>query len=177
MSLRELLSQKKGAILRRWLDLIAGTHPAGVSPLTQEKDEFKNPEGHTVSQTVDTLYDELLQDRMNPDKVCESLGGILKIKAVQDISAGQAVSFVFLLKEAITEELADEIERQQFLRQWLEFESRIDMVASLAFEIYVQCREKICQLRVKEIKADREIAFRLLERVETAGRKRIEESE
>ena len=177
MSLRELLTQKKGTILSRWLDLIAGTHPAGISPLQRGKDEFANPEGHTVSQAIHTLYDELLQDKMNSGKICEALDGILKIRAVQDLSAGQAVALVFLLKEAIAGDLAAEIEKRQLLRQWLEFESRIDRVASLAFEIYMQCREKICQLRVNEIKTDREMAFRLLQLTETAGRKRIEESE
>jgi hypothetical protein len=177
MPLRELLSQKKSSILNRWFDLVAGTSPASVSPPSKGKDEFSDPEGNTVSREINALFDELLQDRMNSEKACASLSGILRIKAVQDLSPGTAVGFVFYLKEAIIEELADEIEKQNLFRQWLEFESRIDRLASLAFEIYMQCREKVYQLRVNEVKADRDMAFRILERVETAGRKRVEASE
>jgi len=174
MPLRELLSQKKSSILNRWFDLLGGTRPSGLGSPSNSKDEFSNPEGTTVSREINALFDELLQDRMNSEKTCASLGNILRIKAVQDLSPGTAVGFIFYLKEAIVEELADEIEKHDLFRQWLEYESRVDRLASLAFEIYTQCREKVYQLRVNEVKADRDMAFRILDRVETAGRKRAE---
>ena len=177
MQLRELLSQRKAAILNRWFNLITGTSLADISRPSKGKDEFSDPEGNTVSREIGALFEELLQDTMNSEKACASLSGILHIKAVQDYSPGTAVGFVFLLKEAITEELGDELEKQKLIRPWLEFESRVDRLASLAFEIYMQCREKIYQLRVNEVKADRDMAFRILERVETAGRKRTEAKE
>ena len=110
---------------------------------------------------------------MDPAKVCISLDNILRIKAVQELSPGQAVSFIFLLKQAITEELGREIEKSR-LGQWFEFEARIDKLASMAFDIYMQCREKIHQLRIKEIKAHREGIFGLLDFGETSGTKRTE---
>ncbi len=177
MALRELLSDKKAPILKRWFDLIAGTHPGGSAPFSRPKDEFSDPEGHTVSREIDALYHELLQERMDAAKACASLDNVLRIKAIQDISPGQAVGFVFLLKEAIAEELAGEMEKGQLLRQWLEFESRVDRLASLAFDIYVQRREKVCQLRVKEVRADRDIAYKLLELVVGAEKKPIEAAE
>ena len=174
MTLEQLLSLKRDAILRRWSDLIASSHATGAAPPVRGTDQFTNPEAYIIARETEALYRELLQDRMDSDNVCASLDNILKIKAVQDLTPSQAVAFVFLLKEAITEELKSEIEKRQLLGQWLEFELRIDKLASLAFDIYMQCREKICQLRVNEIKADREGAFRLLGLAETAGRKRVE---
>jgi len=177
MSLKELLLEKRTAVLKRWFNLIAGSHSAGAPHYIKDKDQFANPEGHTISREIDAIYHELLQDKMVSDKVCASLDNILRIRAVQDFAPGDAVGFMFLLKEAITEELADEIEKKQLFKQWLELELRIDKTASLAFDIYTQCREKICQLRVKEIKADREMAFRLLGIMEKAERKSIEAME
>jgi hypothetical protein len=177
MVLRELLSDKKAPVLKRWFDLIAGTHPGGRAPFSRPRDQFSDPEGHTVSREIDALYHELLQDRMDAAKACASLDNILRIKAVQDLSPGQAVGFVFLLKEAIAEELAGEMEKGQLLTQWLEFESRVDRLASLAFDMYMQRREQICQLRVKEVRADRDIAFKLLELVGGTERKHIEAAE
>ena len=152
MSLRDLLSEKRAPILKRWLDLISGTHPASSPSFSRSRDEFSDPEGHTVAREIEALYHELLQDRMDATKACASLDSILRIKAVQDLTPGQAVGFVFLLKEAIAEELVGEIERGQLLRQWLEFESRVDRLASLAFEMYMQCRERIYKLRADEVK-------------------------
>ncbi len=177
MSLEELLSQRKTSILKRWLDLIEGSHPAGAPPFTRERDEFTNPEGFITSHEIDTLYDELLQDKFNSERVCASLENIIRIRTVQDLSPAQAVAFVFLLKQAITEKLQSEIEKRQLLGQWFEFELKIDKLACRAFETYMQCREKINQLRVNEVKADKERAFRLIEVMDTVGRKHIEATE
>jgi hypothetical protein len=43
--------------------------------------------------------------------------------------------------------------------------------------MYMQRREQICQLRVKEVRADRDIAFKLLELVGGTERKHIEAAE
>jgi len=164
MALRQLLLKEKSPILKRWLNLIAGAHPAGESPFKKSKDPFSNPQGYVLSHETDSLFHELLQDKMDSEKVCSSLDKIIRIKAVQDMTPGQAVAFIFLLKEAIVEELADEIEKRNLFGQWLELETRLDRLATLAFDIYMQCREKLCQLRINEIKADREIAYRILKR-------------
>jgi len=174
MSLRELLSQKRSPILKRWLDLIAASQPAGKPPVKTNKDPFSNPEGYTLNLETEAIFSELVQDRMDTAKVCSSLENIIKIKAVQDITPGQALSFMFLCKEAIIEELMDEIEKRNYLGQWLELESRIDKLATLSFDIYTQCREKICQLRIKEIKAQKEIAYRIVELMNRAEEKPFE---
>ena len=173
MTLEQLLSQKRASVLKRWFDLIAENHPSATSPFSRGNDEFANPEAHITARETDALYGELLQDCMDPTKVCISLDNILRIKAVQELSPGQAVSFIFLLKQAITEELGREIEKSR-LGQWFEFEARIDKLASMAFDIYMQCREKIYQLRIKEIKANQEGIFGLLDFGEPSGTKRTE---
>jgi hypothetical protein len=126
---------------------------------------------------MEALYRELLQVKMDTARTCATLEGILRIRAVQDTTPGQAVGFVFLLKEAITGEVAREIERRRLLRQWQEFESRVDRLACMAFDMYMQCREKVCQLRVNEVRADRDRALRMIDLVESAGRRRIEAAE
>jgi len=84
---------------------------------------------------------------------------------VQDFSPSQAIGFIFLLKKAIREVLESGIRGKPVLEEWMEFQSRIDQLALLAFDVYMECREKICEIRVNEAKAEREMAFRLLERM------------
>ena len=165
MTLKNLLLQKKASILERWFDLILETYPAGASKsLKREKDRFVNPVGQTISREIRALYDGLIQG-ISTDQLPSSLNNIIRIRSVQDFSPSQAIGFIFLLKKAIREVLESGIQEKQVLEEWLEFQSRIDQLTLLAFDIYMECREKICEIRVNEAKADREMALRLVERM------------
>lgn len=165
MTLKDLLLQKKALILERWFDLILETYPAETSrSLHREKDRFVNPVGHTISREIEALYGELLAD-MNVDRLSSSLNDIIKIRSVQDFAPSQAIGFILLLKKAIREVLGSAIQEKPVVKEWLEFQSRIDQVALLAFDIYMNCREKICEIRVNEARTEREAALRLLERI------------
>jgi len=174
MVLKKLLTQNKDSILQRWFKLIADTYPTDVSGFLNDKDRFSNPVGYTISQEIAALYEELLQGRADSDKASASLDNIIKIRAIQDCSPQEAISFVFLLKKAMTDELGSEIEKKESFGEWLDFESSIDKLASEAFDKYVKCREKIYELRVNEVKAEREIAFKLLNLTERVTRKQSE---
>ena len=164
MVLEHLLPQKRAAILERWFQLILETYPADTSRfLKQEKDRFINPVGYTISQEIEALYDELLQE-MNSDKLAACLDNIIRIRAVQDFPPSQTIAFIFLLKKAIREELASEIAENRVLEELLKFESKIDQLVLLALDIYMKCREKVFEIRVNEAKAERERVLKLLDR-------------
>lgn len=165
MVLEDLLFKKKASILERCFQLILETYPADTGRfLKKEKDRFVNPIGYTIARELEFLYDGLLQGT-NSDKTSISLDNIIRIRAVQDFSPSQAIIFIFLLKKAIREELEGEIREKRVLKELLEFESRIDKMALCSFDIYTRCREQIFELRVSELKAEREQALRLLERI------------
>lgn len=162
MVLEELLAQRKASILEKWFRLISETYPAETSSfLKQGKGRFVNPVGWTTSQEIEALYEELLHG-MNFDKLSASLDNIIRIRSVQDFSPSQAVVFVFLLKKAIREELEGKIRENRLFDEWLKFEFRIDKLALLAFDIYMKCREKLYEIEVNRMKAEREIALKLL---------------
>ena len=98
MKLEELLLQKKSHILKRWLDLILETYPLDAQRfLKHQKDQFLNPVGSTISREIEILFQEAIKG-INPERTCASLDGIIRIRAIQDFSPSEAVSFVFLLK-------------------------------------------------------------------------------
>jgi len=163
MALEHYLSQKKAAILNTWHHLIMETYPLDTSVvLKREKDRFANPVEYTISQAIEVLYDELLHN-MEPDRLSVSLDNIIRIRSVQDFPPSQAIVFVFLLKKAIREVLANDIGKSLDYKNLLEFESRIDELVLLALNIYVKCREKVYEIRLNEIKVQGEQALRLLE--------------
>jgi len=171
MALKNLLLQNQSAILKRWFDLILETYPANTAALMRkEKNRFANPVGVTISREIEALFKGLLENK-GSEELAASLIAILKIRSVQDFRPSQAVGFIFPLKKAIAETLKSEIQEETIRDQWLRFQSKIDELALLAFDIYLDCREKICEIRVKKAQAEREMAFKMMERMTSSKEK------
>jgi len=152
MNLKNLLSKKKKSILKRWFDLILETYPPETALfLKGQKDRFTNPVGATIYQGIEDIFDELLQE-MDSEKISTFLDNIIRIRAVQDFTASQAIAFIFLLKNVIREKLGKEIKEKGISEELLRFESGIDDLALLSFDIYMKCREQIYELKANEVR-------------------------
>ena len=160
-----LLIENRETILERWFHLILETYPSDTSALLREtKNQFQNPVGYTLAKETEAIFEELLQD-MDAERLSTSLQNVIKIRSVQDFNACEAIGFIFLLKKAIQGMLGKEIKKEQILEEWLDFYSKIDEVALRAFDIYMDCREKICEIRINQARAEKEMAFRMIERM------------
>jgi hypothetical protein len=177
VALKDLLSRNRVAILKRWFDLILETYPANTATMMRkDKNQFTNPVGSTLSREIEVLFKNLCEG--SQDEKCQaSLDSILKIRSVQDFSPSKAVGFIFLLKKAIGETLKNEVCKESVMDEWLKFQWRIDDLALQAFDIYMDCREKICEIRVNRAKAEREMAFRMMERMTHSKEKRKKEED
>ncbi len=152
MALIELLLHRRAAIAERWLDKTLATYPPNaVEFFKRERDQFANPVGQTLSTGIDAILNILLEG-MDPPELCRHLEDIIKIRSVQDLTPAKAVGFVFLLKDAIREELGDELQGAAMLAEWRNFEAQIDQTTLFGFDVYVKCREKIYEIRVDEVK-------------------------
>ena len=161
MSFNDLLAQRKTAILKRWFALVIGTYPSDTAKfLKSQKDPFANPVGRTISRGLEALFDELLKG-MDYETITSFLDPIIRIRAVQNFSPSQAIGFIFSLKNVIRESLSKEIAEEQIAKDLLLFELKIDELSLIAFNLYMQCREKIYKLKANEMK-DR--TFRAFER-------------
>ncbi len=155
-------SEQRRAVAEEWLGLTLRSYPAqSMRFLLREIDPFRNPIGQTLKDGIPLLVDELFGE-MNSERVRLVLESIVRIRAVQNFSAREAVGFVFLLKRILQDKLPDE---------WAnchELDRRIDEMVLTAFEFYVHCRGQINSIQVNEAK--RRVA--LLERIysEVEGR-------
>lgn len=150
--LLEALVARKSAIVKEWLAQTIQTYPKHTSRfLSQEKDPFSNPVGHTLRETLPILFQRLVE---GADAVILSrlLDPILRIRAVQDFSAGQAVAFIFLLKKVMREALGDETDRGPSGEALGAMEARIDEMALLAFDLFMKCREQLYEIKASEAK-------------------------
>jgi hypothetical protein len=152
MKLETLLSENRAAIQKHWLRSILETYPADSQRfLKEQKDQFLNPVRHAFSQEIEHLFEAILED-WDSERVSPILDGIIRVRAVQDFTPSEAVSFIFLLKGIIREELEEEIRKGDLFDNLSALESKIDRLALLAFDIFVKRREKIYQIRAKEAK-------------------------
>ena len=159
----ELLTKNKSSVLDKWVNSLFDTyHPDTKSFLKKQPDRFANPVGSTAANGLEKILDWLIG---SPDSRSENLSlfldDVVRIRAVQEFSASQAVSFVFSIKTIVRDMFGAEIKRSGFIDELLAFESRVDSVALLAFELYMECREKVFEIRATEI---RNRTSRILER-------------
>ena len=155
--LREILGPRKDVIVQGWLERTLRTYPEQTSRfLGQERDRFRNPVGHTFKVALPALFEGLLADG-DPSEFAPLLDGIVRIRAVQDFGAGQAVGFLFLLKRVVREALAAEADGDPPGEGLTALEDRIDEMALLAFDLFMRCRERLYEVRTNE--ARRQLSF------------------
>ena len=162
MRLNNLLERNKDAIVKKWLTSVIDTYPADTSKfMKRQKDPFANPVGNTLSVNLGPLFDELLNE-MDYKAITSYLDPILRVRAVQPIlSTSQSIGFIFLLKKAIRENLKKELSDKNILKELLHFESKIDELTLIAFDVYLKCREKVYEIKANE---ERNRTFRAFER-------------
>jgi hypothetical protein len=150
LALGDVLGPHRAEVLERWRVLVYDSYPEeAVRFFRKEKDGFKNPVGQSINRATETLLDGVLLGRSGKD-VASALEGLVRIRAVQDFSASEAVAFVFLLKRAAREVLEEASTGRVPAQAGSDLEARIDALALSAFETYTRCREEIFEIRVRE---------------------------
>lgn len=130
-------------ILEQWFAQAIESYPRLTAQfLAAERDAFRNPVGHTLRESMAVLLQELLGD-MKASRISSALDGIVRIRAVQDFTPSQAVGFIFLLRSIV---LGAGPPRPAMV------EARIDQLALMAFDHYMECREQIARVRANEAK-------------------------
>lgn len=130
------------AIAEQWFARTVESYPSLTAHfLTGEEDQFRNPVGHALRGSLAALLQQLLGD-MDQARIEAALDDIVRIRAVQDFPPSQAVEFVFLLKPLLRELSPGQ--------DAAGLDARIDQLALMAFDKYMQCREQIAQIRARE---------------------------
>ncbi|MBC8391617.1 MAG: RsbRD N-terminal domain-containing protein [Deltaproteobacteria bacterium] len=161
MGLEKLLTKKKTAIVQKWFDMVIETYPADSAKFYKsQKDPFANPVGRNTFNALKILFDQLLHE-MDHGAIKSSLDPIIRIRAVQDFSPSQATAFIFFLKKIIRDQFDNEIKNSLNVDELLHFESKIDQLCLIAFNIYAECREKLYKIKSFE---ERNRTFKAFER-------------
>jgi hypothetical protein len=151
--MKNFLTEKKKIIVQRWTDLVLDSY-GSPEFLKKQKNQFANPIGSTISTGLQVIY-AILAEGNELGLACKPLEDIVKIRAVQDFTPSQSISFVYLLKTIVRQELAKDKKSSVGQESLAELDNRIDQVALMAFDFYMDCRERLHQIRVNEVLSGR----------------------
>ena len=159
MDLLEQLARKKNTVVKQWFERLMETYPADTAQfLRSQKDAFANPVGQTSLQSLNSLFDHILAG-FDHKTIQSIIDPIIRIRAIQDFTPSKAICFVFDLKDILREAVPADPDDAGTLKALDELYQRIDRLALLAFDVYLQCREKIYDLKANEMRARTLSAF------------------
>lgn len=168
LSLKVFLAERKVAVCKAWLDEALAIYSDEYAKFIRESpDPFANPVGAIFKEGLESLFEALL-DGADTERCRAALARVVRIRAVQDVPPSQALAFVPLLKSVVRQILHEQMQDEKTREAMSAFEAQIDRLALLAFDLYMECREKIFEIRINEIKRN---TARLLERATTSSEK------
>jgi len=147
LALIEILLKNKKDILKDLFDAIIFFYPKeAVKFLTHEKDRFLNPVGITISESIEIIFD-FIMDKKDKDVAIGALESIIRIMAVYDLKPSEAISWVFQLKDVLKKHLKKD---DSFSPELDPVFHRIDDLMLSGFDLYMKCKEDINRIRIKE---------------------------
>jgi hypothetical protein len=144
---------EKRTISDAWLKRTVQAYPKRTAEmLLAQGDQFRNPAGYALREGLPVLLDAVLGDGelAAAGLVLEEL---LRIRAVQEFSASEAVSFIFFLKPLLRGRSGHDDR----------IDERIDELALMAFDAYMRCRERLLALQANESRRKTYLLERMLE--------------
>ncbi len=153
MSLRDLLIERRSALVERWLDAVLREYgEVTAARWRSEKDRFANPVGHALVDGLPALVDAVAEGGRPAERALSALEAIVRIRSVQDLAPSRAVGFVYLLRRAIRDELAAELASGAHAAELEKIDARIEQLALVGFDTYVALREDMYRLRQEELR-------------------------
>lgn len=148
-----ILAAKRKQIIAIWIERTLNSYQ-GPGFFIRSRDPFANPVGMQVRSGLTAVFD-LLCAGAEPEAFVQHVDQVIRIRAVQEFTASQAVVPFLELKWVVKEVLGEDASGGALVRQLNEFDCAVERVALLAFDLYCQCREQLYRNRVQELRSGR----------------------
>lgn len=151
MNFKETLAQKKSAIIQKWIEIVLADYSAdGASFFMKEKDRFANPLGFAAKSGLTAVFDQLIGEKPGQE-IPSGLRQFVTLRSVQQFSPSAALSFVYQLKSILVAQMGQEV-LLSACAEWFALEARIDALALKVFDLYMEDRERLYQVKANEFK-------------------------
>lgn len=150
---KQLMQKNHETLLNAWFEQVIGAYPAEAHKyFAKVKNDFTNPVGSNIHRNLGHLLAELSGER-DGDALYRHLEMILRIRAVQDMKPSRAVAFLFAFKSILRNQFRQEIVSGQISQGDLDdMDSTLDSLGLTGFDLYVESKQMIYDLRIKQIK-------------------------
>jgi hypothetical protein len=146
MNLKEMLIARRTTVRSRWQELILESYPENSRGFFGgRRSRFQNPVGAALERQLDALLDLLTDTSSHADEAALSEDWI-KIRAVQGFAPSLALNFLPTLKLALRETLDSEL----LGKEMQDLDTRLDRLLLMAFDRYMEAREKLFEIRIGE---------------------------
>ncbi|MCD6586295.1 MAG: RsbRD N-terminal domain-containing protein [Desulfobacteraceae bacterium] len=151
MDFEQYLKKNKQKLVEKWIAAVIATYPAdAVKFFNNTNDPFANPVGSTIKRSIGLLFAQVVKKKMEPTAVKEALDLIIRLRAVQEFTPSQAISFIFTIKHLFQKSL-NKYRPDKGVDLFLEdVASNVDELILFAVDIYGKYREKIYLLRINQ---------------------------
>lgn len=152
MKLSEALLNKRHVIVDKWVDYTLETYQASAF-FRREKDAFANPVGSMVRTSLAGLFRALRENDTSRETLTGALSQIMHLRSVQEFTPSQAIAPIHAVKHITRDVLSADKETRELVGDLYDFEFGVDLAVLAAFDLYVDCREKIYSIRISELKS------------------------
>lgn len=153
-SLKGFLLMREREVTQKWYNRMTEGYPPEMRSFWENKESrFTQPIPYTMEHAIQKIFKEVLKPQPDEPSAYTELESMMRICAVQNMRPSKATQIFYQLKEVIREE-ANTVDLQStlFLQELQELESLLDQWTLRAFDIYMEFREKIYELRMKEVR-------------------------
>lgn len=150
-SLSEALKRNEEKILALWTERTLDTYESS-SFFKKSQDRFANPVGMNIREALSKLF-RLLADGADAEQLTGPLDQIIRIRAVQQFTPSQAVAPLLDVKSVVRQVFSADNECRALLPELIPFDAEVDRVVLHAFDLYMECRERLHKARIRELKS------------------------
>ncbi len=160
MGVKERLSEVQSEIVTDWFKSTMKEYSGKAAAVyTNSGNQFANPVGSTFSKAMETIMSNLVGDEDNQEEVKSKLDDVVRIRALQNFSPSDSLEFIFRLKDILLKYLEKDLNAGNF-RELLKIEAEIDRLTQICFDTYAKSREKLFELRNREIQSQAQVLLK-----------------
>ena len=148
-TLSRFIEKNQEALNADWVKAVANTYEGeGAAFIHDKEDSIANPMGYSIRQMASTVLG-CLASGCDKQELASSILPVVQSRAVQGFNASGAVSFVVLLRDVVSALARKQGAGEELSR---ELDDAVIGLMNLSFDLYSDCREKLSEIKVEELK-------------------------
>ncbi|MFP3981154.1 MAG: RsbRD N-terminal domain-containing protein [Desulfobacterales bacterium] len=147
----DIISARRQRWIGKWLDALMQTYPDESARFFKDtKDPFANPVGATMKKGITDLFDVVTAEAFDPEAAHTALEPMIRVRAIQEFTPSQAVSFVTEIKSIVHSDAGSSAQAHPQAEKLRQIADNADRALLAAFDIYVNCKKQVYQLRARQ---------------------------